>query len=298
MNEQENKEQPTNGTVEDRKKDFSLITAAFRTPKGGITERLVCQDLFQGTFTDDKSKKLNHLCCAAMCCGNLMRAENMEKAELPFDLELIRGIYAVNASFDGAQQVPLSNMRGSPVLLIIPWAFSENRENFEKLIKPWSMGIEPHYYTGNHWGGKTKMMVKITHEKWGMATMCGYVLGYAEVGSEKETLEKLLKAFPDCPGCGRNLRYHNDFDMETVTVPDTDTDMDLIYGASKSLTLASARQLRARFYAWAVPILEDAKMQMASFISPQTYEDVAKLLSAGQGGESLGDSGKTDRLQD
>ncbi len=289
----EEKDNDQNHEVDDKQKDFALVTKAFRTPRGGITERLVCQDLFQGTFTDDKSKKINHLCSAAMCCGDLMKGEDGKKVELPFDPEQIQGIYAVNASFDGAEPFKL-DQQGN-VLISIPWAFIETEENFEKFIQPWACGIVPHYYLGQYWRGKTKYRVKLYHRGW---SKCDLVLGYCEEGQEEEETKKIVAQYASksCSKCCSRVESGS-VRTETVVMPDDSVLHEFFYGFTKSLTKMSARQYRACFYAWAVPILERAKMAMSSYVSPQTYEDVAKLLG---GAKENGDStaARTDKLQD
>jgi hypothetical protein len=292
----EEKEKDQNHEVEDKQKDFALVTKAFRTPRGGITERLVCQDLFQGTFTDDKSKKINHLCSAAMCCGDLMKGEkgdSGEKLELPFDPELIQGIFAVNASFDGAEPFKL-DQQGN-VLICIPFAFIENKENYQRFISPWANGLVPHYYQGQYWRGKTKHMVKLYHGGW---SRCDLIFGYCEEGQEEEETKKIVAQYASksCPQCCSRVNSGS-VRTETVVMPDDSVPSEFFYGFTKSLGKMSARQYRACFYAWAIPILERAKMAMSSYVSPQTYEDVARLLS---GAKENGDStaARTDKLQD
>lgn len=291
-NENDQKDQGANHEVEDKQKDFGLITKAFRTPRGGITERLVCQSLFQGTFSDDPSKKINHLASAAMCCGDLMKGEDGKKAELPFDPEQTQGIYAVNASFDGAESFKL-DQQGN-VLICIPWAFIENEENFEKFIQPWAKGIVPQYYQGQYWRGRTKHMVKLYHSGW---SRCSLTLGYCEEGQEEKEIKKIVARYADksCPQCYARVDSGS-VKTETVVMPDDSVPSEFFYGFTKSLTKMSARQYRACFYAWAVPILEKAKMAMSSYVSPQSFEDIARLL----GGKEDGDSTATtrDKLSD
>jgi hypothetical protein len=137
-------------------------------------------------------------------------------------------------------------------------------------------------------------MVKLYHNR--VWTRCGYFLGYCELGQEKEEIQRLVKA-GDCPECKYELDT-NSVGTEKVVMPDDRVLHEFFYGFTKSLTKMSARQYRACFYAWAVPILERAKMAMSSYVSPQTYEDVAKLLSGAK--EQNGDStaARTDKLQD
>jgi hypothetical protein len=293
MTEENDKDKGANHEEEDKQKDFGLITKAFRTPRGGITERLVCQDLFQGTFTDDKSKKINHLCSAAMCCGDLMKGEDGKKVELPFDPEQIQGIYAVNASFDGAEPFKL-DQQGN-VLICIPWAFIETEENYHRFIIPWAKGIVPHYYQGQYWRGKTKHMVKLYHRGW---SKCDLTLGYCEEGQQEEEIKKILAKYTgdkSCPQCHSRI---NSVESTTVVMVDDSVLHEFFFSFSKSLTKMSARQYRACFYAWAIPILERAKMAMSNYVSPQTYEDVAKLLSGAKEQNGNSTAARTDKLQD
>lgn len=298
MSEEENRiGQDIENEVENRKKDFSLVTKALRPPRGGITERLVCQDLFLGTFTTDKSKKISHLCSAAMCCGDLMKNDNGEKAELPFNIEQIKGIYAVNASFDEAQSFILDDKTSE--LIVIPWAFVENEQNYQKFIVPWEQGLRPVCWTGKYWQGKTKWTVKFTHCRGYLYDACSFVLGHADMNREEQELTKIVERYKEnpCPKCGYTVNAST-IDTEKMVEPDDSDPAEFFFGACKSLTKMSARQLRGGFYVWAVPILEKAKMQIASFVSPQTYEDVARLLSQGGVGEQNGDNAKPDKLQD
>jgi hypothetical protein len=294
MATKDQKEQEAKHELEDKQKDFGLISKAFRTPRGGITERLVCQDLFQGTFTDDKSKKINHFCSAAMSCAELMKGEkddNGHKFELPFDPELIEGMYKINGSFDGAEPFKLDS--AGTVMVCIPWAFVENKKNFQKLIQPWARNIIPQYWQGRYWKGKTKHRVKLYHRGW---SKCDFILGYCEEGREEEATKKILANYvgdKSCPQCHSKI---SSVSSETVIMVDDSVPHEFFYGFTKSLTKMSARQYRGCFYSWAVPILEKAKMAMSSYVSPQTFEDVARLL----GGKEDGDSTATtrDKLSD
>lgn len=252
---------------------MQLLSDAFRPPRGGINERLICQSLFQGTFTEVPSKKINHLCIAAMSSESFY-SQDSEK-QVPFEIEQVKMLYAINSSLDLAEAFKIDDY-GSE-LVNIPWAFMETEANYEKYVRPWADGIELHGYK-SRFKGKTKIGIRIYHDP--RYEACGHTLTKCTVQEEQETLEETVKTYTgiECPRCGQTI-LQDEFKTEHIQMRDHNPPHQYFYAVSNCLRKMEARQLKSRFYAWAVPILEKAKMQMAGLVNPQTYEEIVKMFT-------------------
>ena len=264
MNETEQRKEG----LEEAEEDVDLIKKATRPPRSGVTERLVCQSLFQGTFSDLPSKMIDHLCVAAMGCHSLMDNEEGKNEEASIDIDLIEKIYAINQSFENATSYKLQD---GGTLMRLPWGFQRSEETYNKYVLPWKENTRVNYWSNHLDRHFLREVVRLS------CSDCDYILGVCPPNEVK----KIRVQWDDkkCPNCGSALRHFSDIYTENTVIVADIPDWDVfLNGLSQCLVLDSARELRNRFYAWAVPILEKVKMIIASYVSPQTYEDIARLF--------------------
>jgi hypothetical protein len=269
--------------LQEAEEDVDLVKKATRPPRSGVTERLVCQSLFQGTFSDLPSKMINHLCVATMSCAKLMIDEEPD-AQLPFDLEQINRIYALNLSFMNAVFSP--HDKGEKKVCI-PWGFPETEENYTLYIKPWCMNVPIGAYHVYIRGFRKKgCVIQHTNTHYSQSVFdndppfCNYIFAWATKEDWKTKIAELAGQYVKCPVCHRQLGKDETDHLEAYdgNVLDPNPEWEYFYRATEFLMEASARNLRNAFEHWAIVILEKAKMDMARFVSPQTYEDIARLF--------------------
>ena len=252
--------------LREAEEDVELLKKATRPPRSGVTERLVCQSLFQGTFSDLPSKMIAHLCVAAMGCRSLMEKEESDNDRDSIDIDLIEKIYAINQSFENAVSYKLQD---GNTLMRLPWGFQRSEETYKKYVLAWKEGARTNYWSKHLDHRFLSDAVQYKCRK------CDHIFGVCTRDDEAKQLDIQWRN-KDCPSCLSRVYY---LQQENTKVVADCPGWDLfLNGISQCLCLDSARELRTRFYAWAVPILVKVKMIIASYVSPQTYEDIAKLF--------------------
>jgi hypothetical protein len=278
-------EEPENKKLE-QQEDTEVVTKAMRPPRSGVTERLVCQSLFQGTFSDLPSKMIDHLCVAAMGCAKLMKDES---ETLPYDLDEINRIYTLNMSFMNVVFSPygLDRNRTGEQVASIPWGFAPTEENYKLYILPWRNNLPLNFFTGYIRGfRKQGAVIRHTNTSYNdgpfstAPNYCSYEFARATIEDAKAVLAELQEEYAQCPMCHRYLGGQADdhLELQIGNIMNPEPEWEFFFVATKCLTEDSARNLRNAFQHWAIPKLENAKMEMALFVSPQTYEDIAKLF--------------------
>ena len=127
----------TDALKEEANKSEQLLSRAFRWPKIGVSERLVCQHLFLGTNTTKPSQIIDHTCAAAMMVEGL----NTEVEGL--DFELMKRIYLVNQCLKNTHRQRISDWQW---MYLLDWSFPWTKENTEKYLDPWTRGIRVLFY--------------------------------------------------------------------------------------------------------------------------------------------------------
>lgn len=291
----------------EQEEDTQVVTKALRPARSGVTERLVCQSLFQGTFSDLPSKMIDHLCVAAMGCAELMKVELKEGEALPYDLEEINRIYALNMSFMNIvfTQYNITKLAVAEQVASIPWGFDPSEENYRLYIQPWRKELTVNFYTAYIRGFRKKgVVVRHTNSDYNSGPYsnsppyCTHEFASTTKEDGEALLAELEEEYAQCPVCKR-LLGKGEKDCLVLTTGNIFTyepEWEFFFAASKCLTESGARNLRNAFQHWAIPKLEKAKMEMAKFVSPQTYEDIAKLFM--EGGKEEHDSGNGNRKPD
>ena len=256
------------------------LTRGFRLQKHNIIQQLICQKLFGSTFASLPSKIIAHAYSAAEMTVAMLQ-NRKEKAE--FDVELLNRIYKVNSAFSSA--VSFKDKSRNHVV-VIPFGFDWTEETFESYIKPWSVPLShyPHYIKYNRCSAyrvkhRHRLILSSVGEK------CKHVFmvlrdkdldneEYAKKIEEKVNMEIVGKC---CPGCGKIVKK-DDIYFEETTVVDTDRYWSFFFEASQYLTEAGFESLRNAFEGYALPIMEQVKLEICTHVNPQTYYDVMQLF--------------------
>jgi hypothetical protein len=289
----------------EEQEDAEVVTKALRPARSGVTERLVCQSLFQGTFSDVPSKMIDHLCVAAMGCSELMKVELDEGETLPYDLEEINRIYTLNMSFMNTvfTTYNITKLAVPEQVASIPWGFDPSEENYKLYIEPWRKNLPLNFYTA-YIRGFRKQGVVVRHTcsdyNQGHSNSLPYCTHEFASGTTEEgeaLLAELEQEYAQCPVCKRYLGkgQSEHLELRIGNIFTYEPEWDFFFAATKALTESGARNLRNAFQHWAIPKLEKAKMEMAKFVSPQTYEDIAKLF---MGEKEEHDHGNSNRKPD
>jgi hypothetical protein len=128
---------------------------------------------------------------------------------------------------------------------------------------------------------------------------CLYIFARVSLEEKDRVLKECKDEFSVCPRCGKSLGRDGDetLGLYLGNILDPNPEWSYFYAATECLTEESAKNLRNAFEHWAIPILEEAKMVMAKYVSPQTYEDIAKLFMERKEEHDNGNSSGRPELQ-
>jgi len=283
---EENRKPSINREESDRR-NLELVNDAFRSNRIGISERLICQSLLLGTGAVDAEKKLDHLCSAALASEAFLE-QQQEKKDSKIDLELVKAIYAINQSFRSYTSRKIDKF--GTMVLNIPWALKINEDNFQKYFKPWADTSRCIFYT--EYAPKWLLIPgrKIYHKTYGFPK-CNYELGQCKTSEYERVREEILKEWKGkiCPACQKKIP-NDDVEYDDIVLFKDNPLSDYFLGVTSCLTLTSARELRGCFHSWAVAIMEKIKMVCSSYVSTQTWEEVARLLNTSDQEKQSADS--------
>lgn len=271
----ENQVEPPAPRVEDAKKTEALLARAFRWPKLGVAERLVCQHLFSATATRDTVAVISHACSAAMMCEALK-----QKVE-DLDFELLKRIHMLNKTFSNVEATKIGG-RGNWVFGV-PWGFEVTKENFNDYIKPWRVPLS--YYPKFIKVHRAPAVEAYHSPSMSFSEDCDYLFvvvreedGEKE-GKAEEIVEYIRRRFigKECPKCGWVVREKDVYGRDSTLVVE-EPHWSFFFEATSYLTEFGFKRLRNAFQTWALEVCMKAVTVMSGLVSPATYDEVAKLF--------------------
>lgn len=152
MEETENQVEDINeaeeSTAPEEMKSQKLLERAFRWPRLGVAERLVCQHLFLASNTTQATQIVDHAYSAVMVVEGLnTNVENL-------DFEMMKKIYLVNQCLKDTIRQRISQYQW---MRILDWSFPWTEENVEKYLIPWTDGVGIRFYKEMlYYGGRLR----------------------------------------------------------------------------------------------------------------------------------------------
>lgn len=250
-----------------------VLTGALRYPKRGISEQLVCQHLFQATFSHDNSVAISHMTRAALLCAEMTKKQNPDG----FNVELLEGILQVNSSLLDVSTTKID--RAGSRLFWIPWGFPENKDNYEKNVKPWKRGIEPTYYP-NYIKKHLAPRVQLYHSA-GIYQQCDYVFMTVEHEGVEKARELIRLKHKVCPKCGKTIgksSWDGMIETKDVVTIKPEPEWSWFFEVTSCLAEAGYERLKNAFQTWAISYLEKERVKICEHVNPQTYAQVMSLF--------------------
>jgi hypothetical protein len=264
---------------EENSRDTELIKNAFRWRKP-IIEKLTMQRLFQATMSHDPFIIIEHTVNAA----SMVEAQNQQVKGL--DFPEMRKLSKLNFAFHNVTKREVPNIYGL-FAYCINFPFNSTHENYRTYIEEWK--VPPSYYPSMIRQHRIDSY-KVIHKDHYSYLDCKQTLFVADA-EDMKILEKLnhngrIKYYRDrlpstCPNCNRPIRadwLNQDFIEQSTTIVHPVPEWSFFFEAATCLAEEGYNRLRNAFSCWAKDKCGHAIAIMSSLISPNVYDEIAKMF--------------------
>jgi hypothetical protein len=263
---------------EENSRDKELFKNAFRWRKP-IIEKLTMQRLFQATMSHDPFIIIEHTVNAASM------VETQKQKVKGLDFEEMRKLSKLNFAFHNVTKREIPNYQGI-FAYCINFPFAGNLENYKTYIEEWK--VSPSYYPSmirKHRIASYKITHKDSYSFDCRKTL--YVASAEDMKTLKElTAKKRIQYYYDklpdkCPKCNGYIGIswgQPSFEEQETTIVHPHPEWSFFFEAATCLAEEGYNRLRNAFSCWAKDKCGHAIAIMSSLISPNVYDEIAKMF--------------------